>query len=200
MSNPTPEVVYDGNIDNFDYSKLKDRQYAAHDYNVDKAHANGPQPARRCTDCLCLIIFMAACGGVLYMSILGYVKGNPDEMLAPVSGGNQICGYGVATGFDYLYIPNIAAAAANPTNLFLYGVCIEKCPSSSSGSYNCLATNQYPSPDTCNNYPIYPTTIFGNYCIPDFNSMTTEVSSAEAAALKTAFDGTGLGGFINDMY
>jgi len=81
-------VNYDGNIDNFDYSKLKDRSYTAQDYYVDKQHANGPQQNRRCTDCLCLLIFTAACVGVLWMSIVGYVKGNPDEMLAPVSGGD----------------------------------------------------------------------------------------------------------------
>jgi hypothetical protein len=116
---------------------------------------------------------MAACGGVLYMSILGYVKGNPDEMLAPVSGGNQICGYGDATGLDYLYIPNIAGAAANPTSLFLYSVCVNACPENSTTPYTCLPTSQYPSNSTlaCNDYttyPIYPTTVFGYYCVPDF--------------------------------
>lgn len=89
MSNQAPPVIlYDGNVDNFDYSKLKDRSYTANDYQVSKDHEKGPIETRRCTDFLCYIVFIAACVAVLYMSIVGYCKGNPDEMLAPVSGGN----------------------------------------------------------------------------------------------------------------
>jgi len=52
------------------------------------------------------------------MSIVGYVKGNPDVMLLPVSGGNIICGYGIAENYPYLYNPNLNYTAGNPTALF----------------------------------------------------------------------------------
>ncbi len=143
---PNTTLQYaDGNLDNFDYAQLKDRSYKAHNYGVSKELEKGPLPQRKCTNLLCLIVFIAAVGAVLYMSIDGYVRGNPDEMLAPVSGAGQLCGYNIpaigdATGYPKLYIPNLTAAAASPSNLFEYGVCVSACPKSATSTYNCLAT------------------------------------------------------------
>ena len=62
-------------VSKFDYNKLKDRDYKAQDYSVDPELQKGPMQKRRCTDCLCFIIFGAFLVGMGWMTILGYVNG-----------------------------------------------------------------------------------------------------------------------------
>jgi hypothetical protein len=63
------------------------------------------------------------------MTIDGYVSGNPGKLLAPIDNNGQLCGYSAGVeNYPYLYIPNIVAAAANPTNIFAYGTCVTSCP------------------------------------------------------------------------
>ena len=58
------------------------------------------------------------------------------------NGDNNICGY--TAGFeDYskLYIDDISSAAANPTNVFKWGVCVKSCPTDSTDSIECKKTS-----------------------------------------------------------
>lgn len=78
MSKETTEATVSGTeyVNKFDYNKLKDREYSAQDYNVDIELQKGPMEKRRCTDCLCLLVFIAFLGGMGWMTIDGYVNGN----------------------------------------------------------------------------------------------------------------------------
>ena len=115
----------------FDYSSLKDRSYKAEDYNVQVNLVKGPLEQRRCTDVLWCIIFFIFLGGMGYMTIDGYVNGNPDMLLAPVSGGSLICGFDpTVEDLPYLYIPNITSASENLSNALEFSVCVNTCPTS----------------------------------------------------------------------
>jgi len=59
-------------VDNFDYSKLKDRDYKGDDYFPDKDVVSGPRKDRRCTDCCFMLVFIAFLGGMGYMTAIGY--------------------------------------------------------------------------------------------------------------------------------
>lgn len=112
----------------FSRDKLQDRSYKAEDFNVHKDLAKGPSfDHRRCTDCLCFLIFWAFFGFNFYVYIYSYVNGNVSELLAPISGTNQICGYNETAGYDYLYIYDLDAAS-NSNDFFYYGVCVTECP------------------------------------------------------------------------
>jgi len=71
-------------VSKFDYNKLKDREYDGSDYAVDIELQKGPMETRRCTDCLCFLIFNAFLVGMGWMTINGYINGNSGEMLAPI--------------------------------------------------------------------------------------------------------------------
>lgn len=86
MSTEAPEVTMSGTeyVKKFDYNNLKNREYTAQDYSVDIELQKGPMEKRRCTDCLCFLIFSAFLVGMGWMTIDGYVNGNGDMMLAPI--------------------------------------------------------------------------------------------------------------------
>jgi len=71
-------------VGKFDYNNLKNREYTAQDYAVDIELQKGPMENRKCTDCLCFLIFNAFLVGMGWMTILGYVNGNGSQMLAPI--------------------------------------------------------------------------------------------------------------------
>ena len=126
----------------FDYSQLKDRSYKAHDYKVNPAIAKGPVQDRRCTDVLFCLLFNFVIGVMLYWCIDGYINGNPDMLLAPISGNNQICGFSEGvTDYPYLYIPDITEAITSGSSFFDYGVCVNECPTSSTSTYSCAGEN-----------------------------------------------------------
>ena len=131
-------------VNNFDYNKLKDRGYKGEDYHVDISISKGPLQDRKCTDCLFFLIFIAFLGGMGYMTIDGYVNGQVDIMLAPISQNQIICGfntsYGDATDYPVLYTPDISAALSDFSNYFSYGVCAESCPKSSDSTVTCIAS------------------------------------------------------------
>ncbi len=72
-------------VNNFDYAKLKDRNYKGEDYMVDSTLVKGTLQNRKCTDCLCLLIFLAFLGGMGWMTIEGYILGDVNYMLAPIA-------------------------------------------------------------------------------------------------------------------
>jgi solute carrier family 44 protein 1 (choline transporter-like protein) len=53
---------------------------------VDEELKKGPLFQRKCTDCLCLMIFFAFCGGLGFITFYGYTKGDPELLLSPIDG------------------------------------------------------------------------------------------------------------------
>ena len=111
-------------VNNFDYNKLKDRKYKGEDYVVDKSVGKGLNEQRRCTDCLFLLVWIAFLVGMMAMTIDGYVNGNGAEMMAPISGFSQICGYSPGTeDYPVLYVNNLPTAIESLTDFFSFGYC-----------------------------------------------------------------------------
>ena len=71
----------------FSYSHLKNRNYKAEEVNVNIELCNGPlTKKRRCTDCLCCILFFVAFCCMIGIACHGYINGEVEELLAPVDG------------------------------------------------------------------------------------------------------------------
>lgn len=79
---------------------------------------------RSCTDVLCLVIFWAYIGGMIYMALYGYENGAYDKLMAPIDADNNFCGYGPNSGFPHMMLTDFT----NPLNILRSGVCVDKCP------------------------------------------------------------------------
>ena len=81
--------------ENFDVTKLSDRNYKGDDFHVRTDLLNDPFNKRKCTDVLMGLFFTAFLGGMVFMTGFGYSNGSPGELLAPISAqpANIICGY-----------------------------------------------------------------------------------------------------------
>lgn len=133
MSNQQTTVVVvatcgSDTVNSFDYAKLKDRKYKGEDYHVDATLVKGPMQQRKCTDCLFLIIWFVFLTGMGWMTIDGYVNGDPAYMLAPIDQDGTVCGYGLATNFPVLYANPLDEAITNVADYFYYGSCASSCP------------------------------------------------------------------------
>lgn len=95
---------------------------------VDSTLVKGPLQNRKCTDCLCLLIFIAFLGGMSWMTIEGYILGDVNYMLAPISSQGDVCGYGATSDFPYLYIYPLSDAVSPMIDFFNYGYCAQSCP------------------------------------------------------------------------
>ena len=149
-----------------DREKLKDRNYTADDYVIDDSLEKGLSKKRRCTDVFWLLLFTGFIGLMVFMTGYGIVVGNPAKLMAPVVLGNKICGFSEGLeNYPYFYIPNIAAALSDPTNLFMYGVCARSCPKNQKSELVCAPTSYYPE-ETCGNFARYESNSIARYCIP----------------------------------
>ena len=148
-------------VNNFDYSKLKNRDYAADDYQVDKSVAEGLKEDRRCTDCFFLLIWFAFLVGMLAMTIDGYDNGQGEYMLAPISQSSTVCGYGLMSDYPVLYVPNLYSATEDMGDFFEYGYCAMSCPSQDGEAVTCTGDGEHGNPDgadACVTYTSYATT------------------------------------------
>ena len=164
--------------DGFDMSKLKDRNYKGDDFNVKKDLGEGPFKERRMTDMLCCIFFLAFLTGMGFCTVFGYSNGKPGKLIAPIDGDKNICG--VDAGYEdlpNLFIGDIHSAVENPTDIFEFGVCVEKCPDTaevSKTSLNCKPTNEVRS---CAMTAVnaYATRSLFGYCIPEYDTLSEDV-------------------------
>lgn len=67
---------------------------------------NGPIENRECRDIFCFILFIINVGAMVYCSIYGYTKGNPDLIYRGTDIDKNICGIGATINHPYLYFYN----------------------------------------------------------------------------------------------
>ena len=84
-------------------SSLNDKDYDGTDYLVDTDLKNGPLFKRKCTDCLCLIIFWVFLIVYGYSCIYAYGHSQPERLLRPVNGDGRLCGVGDLKSYPNLY-------------------------------------------------------------------------------------------------
>lgn len=93
---------------------------------------------RECRDVICCLIFLANIGGMIYVTIHGYLNGNPDKIFRAVAGDGVICGEvgGAAQLYPYAYFYQPIASMNNR-------VCVQTCPTWSNNALSTLSC--YPS-------------------------------------------------------
>lgn len=154
-------------VKDFDYGKLKDRNYKGDDYKPNADIVKGPMNDRKCTDCLFLILWFVFLGAMGYMTILGYTNGETAKMLAPIAPPGVICGFTPGyENYPRLYAPNLAAAVTpSISNFFEYGTCVQECPQEANVTIVCQDQTY------CDSYPVYETHEVVQYCIPAANAL-----------------------------
>ena len=91
---------------------------------------------RRCTDILCLLIFLAFWGGIIFLAYLSATVGDPYEVLYGADYLGNRCGVGAMKDKKYVYFPRAdkdiiaqaAIASTMPWRVRFYGLCLERCP------------------------------------------------------------------------
>ena len=123
----------------FDAAKLSDKDWKGEDVKFDKTMAQRPSDKnRRCTDAFCCIFFSVFLAGMLTCTIWGYAAGDIYKLMAPIAQDGQICGFGDAEGYDYLYIEDVTAALSTDEYAFDHGVCVKQCPTSPQDTVECV--------------------------------------------------------------
>lgn len=156
---------------------MKSRKYKAEDFNVNCDLQHGPLKDRKCTDICCCMIFLLFLGTLSFMGVYGYINGEVSKLIAPVDANGRICGYSVGVEkYPSLYIANINYALAHPTSvngIFKYSTCVEKCPTTTTSTVNCVNTKNINSnsatavcPGTASGFEVYSTKNYFDYCIP----------------------------------
>lgn len=97
---------------------------------------NGPvtEANRECRDIFCCLLFLAAIGGMVYLTIYGYMNGNPAAIFRGVDLNGIACGdpKGVAAAFPYIYFVTPAAEISKR-------YCVVACPSFSGTALTALS-------------------------------------------------------------
>jgi len=103
---------------------LMDKDYDGSDYKIPTELEQGPLTSRKCTDILCLIIFLAAVGAGGYIGYYSSVNGDPELLVAPLDSDGNFCGKSVGyEKFPYVYYQNI-----DLLTWFPFSTCVSACP------------------------------------------------------------------------
>ncbi|XP_055896841.1 choline transporter-like protein 2 isoform X1 [Biomphalaria glabrata] len=94
----------------------------------------GPIKKRSCTDVVCCILFVIFLAGMIAVSLVGYVRGDPVKLIYPTDSSGNICGVDTYKEKKYLFMFDILKCAetglavvslACPTTR----ICVKTCPS-----------------------------------------------------------------------
>lgn len=163
--------------------KAYTNKYLDPDYKGEKLPEelnNGPLENRRCTDCLCCIVFTAFVIAWVAVGIVGFSEGDPTLLTYPIdSSGNQ-CGLpgGDAEDYKYIYYPFPLIGYLD------YRVCVDECPDDWDSEVDCYKNRYFEdcefrfedvvgSPHPLFGYiqGIYPADGYvSRFCLPDSDS------------------------------
>lgn len=59
---------------------------------------------RRCTDALCLVIFLGTIGAMCFFSFYGFAFGDINKVMDGLDGAGNICGVGNYSEYGFVYI------------------------------------------------------------------------------------------------
>ena len=90
--------------------------------------------SRSCTDVLCLALFLVFLGGWVAIGVLGFMKGDPDQLVYPSNSRGEICGRG-----DYVDQPSLLFYDLSKCTFGLGcstpQVCVSACPDRTTSLY-----------------------------------------------------------------
>ena len=90
---------------------------------------------RNFTDIICAIIFIGYSIFMAYLLIYGWSKGDTNNIAQPFDFDKRPCGRDAQLDYQFLYINNPLSG-----EILKEGICIKKCPKSSSEVIECLPT------------------------------------------------------------
>ena len=126
---------------------LADPNYRGEDYTIDTAIENGPLTNRRCTDILCLLIFLIATGFAGYVLVYAVENGDPELILAPMDSDGKFCGRTNGSDSTYEDYPYVFYADIDASLWYPWAVCVKKCPKEDDESFECHGTENIKSKD-----------------------------------------------------
>jgi hypothetical protein len=166
---------------------------------------------RECRDIICLILFVAMCCAMVYMSAYGYTNGNLARVFRATDMNGIVCGEpgGVAENFPFAYFFN--PTSADLTNRY----CVDVCPTFVSGTLttincygvgSCIYALTITSTGT---YTVNPTStgqiigydsseLIGRVCIPSSEAFAG-VFTSYAESFSSSLSQSSMGSFITDL-
>jgi hypothetical protein len=96
-----------------------------------------PLSARKCTDCLFLLIFGLYCIGMLVIGIIGFQNGDPQRLVYGSDYKGRTCGGENKTNEKFIvyprphedvYLAGTTVALSRPWDINFFSVCVEACP------------------------------------------------------------------------
>ena len=186
----------------FDHKKLSgsDKSYL-NEIKFDPSISQDPvTKPRRCTDVICCMIFSATFFGMIVLSFIGYIAGEPWKLIAPIDADRNICGWTDGyQDYPYLMIGKIdeAASPSDLFDVFDYGVCVKECPTTKDQTIECKPTEEvtYCQPTADEAYTSY---VVFSYCIPNYDSLPQDVQD-NWDTLTTAVAGSSFGSVFADI-
>lgn len=140
---------------------------------VDSQGRLGPRRSRSCTDVICALLFIAYMVTMIVFSIMGYVKGNIENVGQPFDSQGNPCGEAAAANYPYVYFtqPSVSGYAD-------HSVCVASCPRSDSSAnftLECFPNRNVPD---CAKAPLMTTLpLFKRVCVPLDANLSSIVTS-----------------------
>lgn len=153
---------------------LVDPNYKGEDYNIDTAIEKGPLGNRRCTDMLCVLVFLIVTTGMGYIGNYAVTYGDPDLIMAPYDSTGNFCGRSPGyENYPYLWYQNL-----DSTVWIAYSVCVSECPTMANTEADCklsensLVTSCVPQPEP------YDSKLFlDRWCFPQYSTLPPSIQS-----------------------
>jgi hypothetical protein len=163
---------------------------------------DGMNRDRGCTDIPCAIVFIAFLGSMIYLTWMGYSKGEMPKLLAPVNGDFTLCGWKNETDpekqYDNMEYPNLLITDWSnpiPSSIFASSVCVKKCPENDQDAIEFMPTVNVPElPEDGTDWKIKSYSVM-KVCIP--SSPPDTVVAAIDAAKKAVLD-SAAGAYVED--
>lgn len=179
------QVYYDDDHDDHFFADGGDDDKGKYDdeKNNFKMEKAGIETDRCCTDILCLAIFWAFIGAMIYGTWYGFHNGQINKLTAPIDADNNFCGFGEMKDYPRMILTNFQLTEA--TDILKSGVCIKKCPSTDdTGAFaegECKSNGKV----KCEDHEKYATKDIFDFCLP---TSADALSKEELAGYKAVIE------------
>lgn len=153
---------------------LADQDYKGDDYNIDAELEKGPLGNRRCTDLLCLLIFLLSTCAMIYVGSYAVSHGDPDRIMTPYDATGAFCGKSPGyEAYPYLWFQNL-----NNEAWFAYSVCVSACPNQNNTVADCkLSPNSIVKSCTPEPSPYDSKLFLERWCFPVYETLDPVVKA-----------------------
>ena len=97
---------------------------------------NLPERQRRCTDSICIALYLVCLIGAIGIAGYGITTGDPTKIVQPFDSVGNACGRGPAKDFPYLFFNNPDNEVNDQT------ICVKRCPKAENEAVACYPNTQ----------------------------------------------------------